>query len=124
MYVASTSEELVLRIELNGDNAFVSNFVQEGMNVSGLHNPDNLALDNQGNVYILEDNGPGDIFVARVSGGNERVASEVVLFASLSDCSAEPTGLYFDLNGKTAWVHVQHAGGALSNDLLVAITKD
>lgn len=124
MYVTSTSEDLVLRIELNGDNAFVSNFVQEGVNISGLNNPDNLALDNQGNVYILEDNGPGDIFVARVGKGNERVASEVVLFASLSDCSGEPTGLYFDRLGKTGWVHVQHSGGALSNDLLVAITRD
>jgi secreted PhoX family phosphatase len=46
--------------------------LKEGVNVSGLDNPDNLALDNQGNVYIIEDNGPGDIFVARVSGGNTR----------------------------------------------------
>ena len=45
MYVASTSEDLVLRIELNGDEAFVSNYMQEGVNVSGLDNPDNLALD-------------------------------------------------------------------------------
>ena len=124
MYVASTSENLVLRIELNGDGAYVSNFVQEGMNVSGLNNPDNLAIDNQGNVYVIEDNGPGDIFIARVSRGNERVAGEVVLFASLSDCAAEPTGFYFDRNGKTAWVHVQHAGGTLRNDLLVAIIRD
>lgn len=124
MYVASTSEDLVLRIELDGDAAYVSNFVKEGMNVSGLNNPDNLAIDNQGNVYIVEDNGPGDIFVARVQGGNERVASEVVLFASLSDCAAEPTGLYFDRNGQTAWVHIQHAGGALRNDLFVAIAKE
>jgi hypothetical protein len=124
MYVASTSEDLVLRIELDGDRAYVSNFVQEGANVSGLNNPDNLALDNQGNVYVIEDNGPGDIFIARVRNGNERVAQEVALFASLSDCSAEPTGLYFDRNGKTAWVHVQHAGGTLRNDLLVAIAKE
>ena len=124
MYVTSTSEDLVLRIELDGDEAFVSNFVQEEVNISGLNNPDNLALDNQGNVYILEDNGPGDIFVARVRRGNERVAGEVVRFASLSDCEGEPTGLYFDRDGKTAWVHVQHAGGALRNDLLVAITKE
>ena len=124
MYVAATSEDLVLRIELDGDEAFVSNFVQEGMNVSGLNNPDNLALDNQGNVYIVEDNGPGDIFIARARGGNERVAGEVVRFASLSDCQGEPTGFYFDRSSKTAWVHVQHAGGVLRNDLLVAITKE
>jgi hypothetical protein len=124
MYVASTSEDLVLRIELNGDDAYVSNFVKGGVNVSGLNNPDNLALDNQGNVYIVEDDGPGEIFVARVRTGNERVAQDVALFASLSDCSGEPTGLYFDRNGKTAWVHVQHAGGVLKNDLLVAIARE
>ena len=50
--------------------------------------------------------------------------SEVVRFASLSDCSAEPTGAYFDRTGKVMYVHVQHAGGALGNDLLVAITRD
>ena len=44
-------------------------------------------------------------------------------FASLSDCSGEPTGLYFDLNGRTAWVHVQHAGGSLGNDLLLELTR-
>lgn len=123
MYVTSTSEELVIRVELNGRRAYVSNFVEEGINVSGLHNPDNLELDNEGNVYILEDNGPGDIFVARVGRGSERVASEVVRFASLADCEAEPTGLYFSRDGRTAWVHVQHAGGTLRNDLFVAITK-
>lgn len=124
MYVTSTSEALVLRIELNGDKAYVSNFMQEGVNVSGLNNPDNLALDNQGNVYVIEDNGPGDIFIARVKSGNERVAQDVALFASLSDCAAEPTGMYFDRAGKTAWVHIQHAGGTLRNDLLVAIAKE
>lgn len=123
MYVASTSEDLVLRIELDGDRAFVSTFVQEGVNVSGLNNPDNLALDNQGNLYILEDNGPGDVWLARVRTGNERTAGEVVRFASLSDCAGEPTGLYFDRNGLGAWVHVQHAGGALRNDLLVRIDR-
>jgi uncharacterized protein len=123
MFVASTSERLVLRIELDGNDAYVSNFVEDGVNVTGLENPDNLAIDNQGTLYIVEDNGPGDIWAVRREGGAERVASEVIRFASLSDCSAEPTGLYFDRNGKTAWVHVQHAGGALKNDLLVEITK-
>jgi uncharacterized protein len=65
LYVASTSEDLVLRIELDGNEAFVSNYVKEGVNVTGLNNPDNLALDNQGNLFIIEDDGPGEIFVAR-----------------------------------------------------------
>lgn len=123
MYVATTTDDLVLRIELDGDNAFVSNFVQEGVNVSGMQSPDNLALDKQGNLFIMEDNGPGDIWMARVKGGGERIASEVVLFASLTDCSAEPTGGYFDRNGQTMYINVQHAGGALRADLTVAISR-
>lgn len=123
MYVASTSERLVLRIELDRDRAFVSNYVQEGVNVTGLNNPDNLALDNQGTLYVLEDNGPGDIWVARAGQPKARVAATVDLFASLADCAAEPTGMYFDRNSQRAWVHVQHAGGALRNDLMVEITK-
>jgi hypothetical protein len=123
MYVATTTDDLVLRIELKGDEAFVSNFVQEGVNVSGMGSPDNLALDGQGNLFIAEDNGPGDIWVAKAVGGGDLVASEVVRFASLTDCAAEPTGIYFDRRGKTLYVNVQHAGGALRVDLTVAISR-
>jgi uncharacterized protein len=122
LYVASTSERLVLKIELDGDGAVVSNYVQEGVNVTGLDNPDNLALDRQGNLFIAEDNGPGDIWVARAGHGSAGSAEEVVRFASLTDCAAEPTGIYFDDDGKTLFVNVQHSGGALRNDLTVAIT--
>ena len=121
MFVASTSEDLILRIELDGDDAWVSNFVE---NVPGMTDPDNLALDSRGNLYIAEDRSAGDIWVARRSGGPERVATDVVRFASLADCSAEPTGIYFDRSGKTLYVNVQHAGGALGNDLTVTITKE
>jgi len=73
---------------------------------------------------VIEDNGPGDIFIARVERANQRVAQTVERFASLSDCAAEPTGMYFDRSGKIAYVHVQHAGGALRNDLFVAIERE
>jgi hypothetical protein len=123
MYVATTTDDLVLRIELDGDEAFVSNFVDKA-NTPGLDSPDNLALDNQGNLWVIEDNGPSDIFIARIDRANERRATIVERFASLSDCSAESTGFYFDRSSKTAYVHVQHAGGALRNDLMVAFTKE
>lgn len=124
MYVTSTSERLVLRIDLrSGNEALVSNFVKEGINVTGLDNPDNLEVDGNGNIYIIEDNGPGDIWLAK-NDGRPRVAKDVVLFASLTDCSAEPTGMYFAPGGLKFWVHVQHAGGALRNDLFVEISKD
>jgi hypothetical protein len=32
-------------------------------------------------------------------------------FASLTDCSAEPTGIYVDLRSNTLFVHAQHRGG-------------
>jgi uncharacterized protein len=123
LYVVSTSENLVLRIELSGDAAQVSNYVQGGVNAIGFEDPDNVALDPQGNLYIAEDRSAGDIWVARKAGGSSTLPAEVVRFASLSDCSAEPTGIYFDKNGKTLFVNVQHAGGALANDLTIAITR-
>ena len=114
LYVAVTSENLVLKIDLKGDEAFVTNYVQ---NPAGFDNPDNLAVDARGNLYIAEDNGPGDIWVARAGQGGA-----IELFASLSDCSAEPTGIYFDNGAHILYVNVQHAGGPLSNDLTVAIS--
>jgi hypothetical protein len=123
LYVVSTSEDLVLRIELSGDEALVSNYVQGGVNAIGFEDPDNLALDPHGNLYIAEDRSAGDIWVARRAGGSSSLPAEVVRFASLSDCSAEPTGIYFDTNGQTLFVNVQHAGGALANDLTIAIRR-
>ena len=68
----------VLRIELNGDKAYVSNFIQEGVNVSGLNNPDNLGARQSG--QRLRDRGQWawrSISIARVKSANERVAQDV-----------------------------------------------
>jgi len=116
LYVAVTSENLVLKIDLKGDDAFVTNYVHD---VPGFTFPDNLALDSQGDLFITEDGDPppaNDIWVARAGQGGA-----IERFASLSDCASEPTGLYFDKGGHTLYVHVQHAGGPLSNDLTVAV---
>ena len=116
LYVAVTSENLVLKIDLSGDEAFVTNYVHD---VPGFNFPDNLALDAQGNLFITEDGDPppgNDIWVARAGQGGA-----IERFASLADCAAEPTGLYFDNGAHILYVHVQHAGGPLSNDLTIAI---
>jgi uncharacterized protein len=45
----------------------------------------------------------------------------VVRFASLKECSPEPTGIYFDKDGGTLYVNVQHRGGD-ELDKTVAVT--
>ena len=69
------------KIELDGDEAYVSNYVEPGVNVLaeigdpfnsdaglGFDDPDNLAIAPNGDLYITEDDSPGDIWVARGSG--------------------------------------------------------
>ncbi|MDT8342106.1 MAG: DUF839 domain-containing protein [Longimicrobiales bacterium] len=135
MYVAVTESSelaqdngLVLRIELLGDEAYVSNYVEPGVNVAvemngdagtGFDDPDNLALAPNGDLYITEDDAPSDIWVAR---GNGTVATSVELFARLRDCGAESTGVYFSRNGRTLWVNSQHAQLNDGDDLTLAIT--
>jgi len=137
LYVAVTEHSpvspdagLVLKIELDGDDAFVSNYVEPGVNVAfevggdagtGFDDPDNLEVAPNGDLYITEDDSPGDIWVARGSGA---VASEVVVFARLLDCEAEPTGIYFDRKGRTLWVNSQHAGLNGGADLTIEIVRE
>jgi hypothetical protein len=136
MYVAVTESSnlarnngLVLKIELNGDRAVVSNYVEPGVNVAGeaggdagtgFDDPDNLALAPNGDLYISEDDAPSDIWVAR---GQGAVASTVQHFARLLDCEAESTGIYFSRNGQTLWVNSQHADLNGGDDLTLAITR-
>jgi len=38
-------------------------------------------------------------------------AASVLRFATLTDCDAEPTGIYFDLKRSRLFVNIQHRGG-------------
>jgi hypothetical protein len=100
--------------------AFVYDYVKPGVNAtSEFTMPDNLALDPAGNLYIAEDPGGSfptkrkgdDIWVARPGNGPHSAAASVELFGSLTDCDAEPTGIYWEKGGDRLFVNVQHRGG-------------
>ena len=42
---------------------------------------------------------------------------------SITDCNAEPTGIYLSPTGKTLFVNVQHRGGSDPRDLTVAVQR-
>jgi hypothetical protein len=134
LYVAVTDESRVLRIDLREPaggsehaTAFVSDYVRQGLNAPmDFSNPDNLALDKNGNLYITEDTTtpPGmDIWVAVPDQGQHDSAAQTVRFASLTDCGAEPSGIYFDKTGSTLYVNVLHRSGPDPRDLGMAITE-
>jgi secreted PhoX family phosphatase len=106
--------------------AFVSDYVVRGVNAPpDFTNPDNLALDKNGNLFITEDTAIGtggmDIWVALPPAGDHATARATVRFASLTDCTAEPSGIYFDVGSTTLFVNVLHRAGA---DLGVMIKRD
>ena len=132
LFVAVTDEHRILRVDLREpaggaahDTAYVSDYVRRGVNAPlDFTNPDNLALDKNGNLYITEDTTtpPGmDIWVAIPDQGRALAAAQTVRFASLTDCTAEPSGIYFDKSGTALYVHTLHRAG---NDLSVMITPE
>jgi hypothetical protein len=100
--------------------AFVYDYVRVGLNApADFEMPDNLALSKSGDLYIAEDPGGSsptkrkgdDIWMATPGKGSRVPAASVVRFATLTDCDAEPTGIYFDIRGWGLFVNAQHRGG-------------
>ena len=94
---------------------------------SGLRSPDNLAIDAEGNIYIVEDRNGGvddDIWFAKDINrdGDLLDAGEgLARWASNGTQGSEFTGLYFDpFNPNRAWVNIQHP--ASGNDRLMELT--
>lgn len=158
LYVALTGTDEVMVVDLSDESKpfaydYVGHTADNAPTSSGEFDmPDNLALDRNGNLAITEDPGGtpptktkgDDIFIAKPSGGNDgkggssrQPAEKVKRFASLKDCIAEPTGIYFALDGtgqytkggslegqvnaQTLFVDRQHAGQDSPIDQLVAI---
>lgn len=128
LYMAATATHEVYAINLatNRVMTFISRATIDtatGLPVgTALTNPDNLAIDADGNLYIVEDQpgGQADIWFA-TDANRDGVAESVSRWASLSTVGAEPTGLYFDVTDpNTAFVNVQHPGSGV--DRLIQIS--
>ncbi|MBS4051429.1 MAG: DUF839 domain-containing protein [Methylomonas sp.] len=140
LYVATTSEAAVYSIELNpnGDSdnsdAYVRLFAKGGVTPNsngaivpagnqstyGLGSPDNLYVDADGKVYIIEDQNPGDIWMA-TDADKDGVAEKMDMFASLGPFGSEPTGFMADPRGGFLTM-VQHPSS--NNDALWSIQAD
>jgi uncharacterized protein len=133
LYVATTTTNEVYRLDLasNTISVFANRNTIDlatGLPVgAGLASPDNLALDHDGNLYIVEDRNGGvddDIWFAKDlnKDGDLLDAGEGLgRWASNGTLGSEFTGLYFDpKNKRRAWVNIQHPTSA--NDRTIEIT--
>lgn len=77
--------------------------------------PDNLAFQPvTGNLYIVEDQPNGNIIACLPDGTDKNQQTDgCVKVLSLKDSSAEPTGLVFSADGKTAYLSIQHSNDQL-----------
>ncbi|MEZ4804063.1 MAG: esterase-like activity of phytase family protein [Bacteroidia bacterium] len=128
LYLAVTSENSVYSFDLsNASTSTVKVFanqstVEVNSNAaigSGFDKVDNLAIDAQGNIYVVEDNSPGDIWKAK-DNNSDGVAETLELWASLGVDGAEPTGLISTNNANEFLVCIQHPSSG--NDAIWKIT--
>ena len=133
LYVATTTTNEVYRLDLAAQTISVfanraSIDLATGAAVgTGLASPDNLAIDHDGNIYVIEDRNGGvdnDIWLARDLNRDGDLLDEgegLARWASNGTPGSEFTGLYFDpFNKRRAWVNIQHP--ASGNDRTMQIT--
>lgn len=115
LYVANTSEDRVIAVDLRAER--VTGYLEAGVNVpvedaaagvTGFNSPDNLASTADGRLIVVEDNVPSDIWFAGDDRNRDGVADRADLFASLVDPGAEGTGIYVGTDPRTLYVNVQH----------------
>jgi secreted PhoX family phosphatase len=133
LYMAATTTNEVYRLDLkkkiitvfaNRDTIDLATGLAVG---AGLASPDNLAIDHEGNIYIIEDRNGGtddDIWFAyddNKDGDLTDPGEGIGRWASNGAVGSEFTGLYFDPTDKRrAWVNIQHP--ASGNDRTIEIT--
>ncbi|MET0027193.1 MAG: alkaline phosphatase PhoX [Candidatus Thiodiazotropha sp.] len=121
VYTSELYEGRVIAVDLK--TMKVTNFVKPGVNVpleigrpgdeghqTGFDSVDNLAEAPNGDLVMIEDNGPSDIWFASQLTDEFGASRNVALFASLTDPEAEGTGIYFSPEDpNTLYVNVQHS---------------
>lgn len=135
LYVATTTNSKVFSIELRRNEVKLFASKETLDSATGyeagydFQSPDNLAIDADGNIYIVEDQPGGieDTWFA-VDKDDDGVAESIGKWASLSTLGAEATGLYFDpFNPHLAYINVQHPSSGEDRTFMLmapAVTHD
>lgn len=125
LYVAVTTSHKVFSIDLSGMvvRLFASRGTRDmatGAAVgAAFGNPDNLAIDADGTLYVSEDQpaGKASIWYLR-DDDRDGAAEEMGIWATLATAGAEPTGIYFDpFNPSRMFVNVQHPASGLDRTI-------
>lgn len=128
LFVATTTNHKVFSIDLRSNTVklFASRATLDMATKqpagSAFTNPDNLAIDADGNIYIVEDQPGGieDIWFAKDE-NDDGVAEAIGKWASLSTKGAESTGLYFDkFKPNVAYVNVQHPDSGVDRTIMIS----
>lgn len=137
MYMATTTTNEVYMLDIASQN--ISVFINRdtidlatGLAVgNGLTSPDNLAMDAEGNIYIIEDRNGGvdnDIWFAKDvnKDGDLLDAGEGIgRWASNGTQGSEFTGLYFDTtNPNRAWVNIQHPASGVDRMMEISAVPE
>lgn len=136
LYVTTTTTNEVYRLDLRGhtisvfanrDTIDLATGVAVG---SALGNVDNLAVDAEGNIYIVEDFAGGDgddIWFPRDlnhDGDLKDSGEGLARWASNGTVGSEFTGLYFDpFDKRRAWVNIQHPDSGNDRTIEIRIPK-
>ncbi len=136
LYVTTTTTNQVYRLDLRNQKISVfadRNTIDLATGVavgSALANVDNLAVDADGNIYIVEDfaGGEGDDIWLPKDLNNDGDLTDpgegLGRWASNGTLGSEFTGLYFDpFNKRRAWVNIQHPDSGNDRTIEIRIPK-
>ncbi|MEQ1756954.1 MAG: alkaline phosphatase PhoX [Vicinamibacterales bacterium] len=136
LFIATTTTNEVYRLDLA--NQTITVFANRntldlatGLAVgAAFTSPDNLAVDHEGNIYIVEDRNGGvddDIWFAKdlnKDGDLNDAGEGLGRWASNGTPGSEFSGLYFDpRNKRRAWVNIQHPASGVDRTIEITIPR-